>query len=263
MPPDPRIARSLNSYVTLPSMASGYDALHRNTELFTFDTVFIKERLPAEGLVLDIGCGTGRHLVALSTPRRRVVGMDLSEHMLDIAAVKTERRGANANLVRADMRAGLPFRDASFDAVICMFSTIGLIPSHVERVQFLHDVARVLKPGGLFVFHAHNRFYNIFYPWGLAWLLRTYTWDRLFGGLEPGDRIMPHYGEIEGMYLHIFSPREVRKLVRDGGMELKDMYYLNDERTGEIRGFLRAVRANGFLLAARRSGSGAVTREQG
>ena len=248
---DPRIERSLREYVTRPEMAFEYDRQHKRTLLLQFDTVLLKERLP-KGLILDIGCGTGRHVVGLRGDGREVIGMDLSEHMLGITAAKAEREGFEAKAVRADMRGALPFRDGSFDGAVSMFSTIGLIPTRAARAAFVREAARVLKPGGVFMFHVHNRLYNIIEPWGRLWLLRTYTWDRLFSRLEVGDRIMPHYGGIEGMYLHIFSAGEVKDMVSRGGMEMDGLYYLNDDRTGEVEGRLRGVRANGFIVTARK-----------
>lgn len=249
------IERSLHEYVTRPEMAFGYDVQHKGTQLLRFDTEFLKENLPG-GRLLDIGCGTGRHVVGLRGKGREVVGMDLSEHMLDITTAKAERAGFDARLVQADMRAGLPFRDASFDAVTCMFSTIGLIPTFAARVEFVREVKRVLRPGGKFVFHVHNRWYNLIAPWGRLWLVRTYMWDRLFSDLEVGDRVMPNYVGIEGMYLHIFSAGEVRGLLEAAGLALEKLLYLNDDRTGEVKGWLRGVRANGFIVVARKGPEG-------
>jgi SAM-dependent methyltransferase len=251
-----RVERSLKEYVTRPEMAFRYDAQHADTDLLRFDTEFLKEEMPREGRILDVGCGTGRHLLALSDNGRRVVGMDLSEHMLDISAAKLERAEVAARLVRADMRNPLPFRNGSFDGAICMFSTLGLIPSGAERVEFVREVRRVLKPGGVFAFHVHNRWHNLVSGWGRLWLLRTYLWDRFFSGLEPGDRLMARYGEIRGMYLHVFSLGEVRELIVAGGMELRRVFYLNEERTGEVEGRWRGVRANGFIVAAEKPHTG-------
>lgn len=246
----PRVEESLCEYVTSPAIALMYDRQHENTLLLTFDTQFLKENLPRAGRVLDVGCGTGRHVVTLSENGRQVVGMDLSRHMLDITAAKLERARLNAPLVQADMRAPLPFRDNTFDAAICMFSTIGLVPSAAGRLEFAKEVCRVLKPGGAFVVHVHNRLYNLFDHWGRAWLARTYTWDRLFSRLEVGDRVMPEYAGIKGMFLHIFSLGEVQRLLEGGGLAVKRAFYLNEERTGEVLGRFRSVRANGFILTA-------------
>jgi len=247
---DPNVNAALRKYVTSPAMALSYDRHYDGNELLEFDTRLLEETLPPRGLFLDVGAGTGRHLVTLSGGGRRFVGMDLSRHMLDVAAAKLERASIRAPLVLADMRAPLPFASGSFDGVLCMFSTIGLIPSAAGRAAFVSEAKRILRPGGLFVFHVHNRLYNVFHSWGRFWLLRTYTWDRLFSNLEIGDRIMPSYRGIKHMFLHIFSRDEVVSLVRDSGLELRRLVLLNSERTAEIRGPLPAWRSNGFIVIA-------------
>ncbi len=247
---DKRVNAALRKYVTDPGLALGYDRYYEDLALLDFDTRFLADALPHEGLVLDIGCGTGRHIITLGGAGRRFVGMDLSRHMLDVTCAKLERANLAAPLVRADMRAPLPFRDDSFDAVVCMFSTIGLIPSAAGRVAFVREVARILRPGGTFVFHVHNRLNNLLTSWGRLWLLRTYTWDRVFTDLEVGDRVMPTYRGIRNMFLHVFSPAEVRRLISDGGLEMTRMALLNKERTGETHGPLCQWRANGLIVSA-------------
>jgi SAM-dependent methyltransferase len=54
-------------------------------------------------------------------------------------------------LVMADLWERLPFEDASFDAVIALHGTLAHAPSEAARVAFPHEVARVLRPGGVFL----------------------------------------------------------------------------------------------------------------
>jgi len=253
-----RIADSIRKYAGSPAIALAYDRHYEDTPLLDFDTELLKRELPAGGRLLDIGCGTGRHLVELGRHGLECVGMDLSEYMLELAAAKTEEIRLRPLLLRADMREGLPFRGASFDHVLCMFSTIGLVAPSERRLAFVGDVKRVLRPGGTFHFHVHNRLYNLTTPWGRAWLARTYVFDRLWTDLEVGDRIMPVYRGIDDMYLHVFSLREVRKLLAAAGLELERVHYLNARRDGVLAGKrFASVRANGFILSARKPAQGA------
>lgn len=250
---DPRIARSLKSYVERADLATSYDSHYEDTPLLDFDTVFLAQELKPPGRVLDIGCGTGRHLISLSGEGHRCVGMDLSEHMIEISGRKLSEEGIEADLVRADMRDPLPFQDGTFDHVICMFSTMGLIPGEANRLAFVREVNRVMRPGGTFALHVHNRLYNILGGWDPVWLLRTYTWDRVFTDLEIGDRVMTYYRGVEGMYLHVFTYKEVKKLLAGGGFAIRRAAFLNDDREGEITGPLASIRANGFVIAAEKA----------
>lgn len=99
--------------------------------------------LPRAGLVLDIACGAGRHLHAMSEVGLRVCGLDYSADLL--------RSGNLAgHAVRADMRA-IPFADASFDWACSLFTSFGYFDSARDDEQMFANAARVLKRGGCFV----------------------------------------------------------------------------------------------------------------
>lgn len=97
--------------------------------------------------VLDLACGSGRYLTALSGRGIRAWGLDLSEFLLTEAV---EREGLKGRLVRGDMRR-LPFGNGTVDAVINMFTSFGYFAGDVENVVVIQEVARILTPGGIFV----------------------------------------------------------------------------------------------------------------
>jgi len=101
--------------------------------------------------VLDLGCGAGRLATYLRPLTNQYVGADISEHMLAYC------RGHFPELKfqQADMRQ-LPFADGAFDCVFAVFNLFDAV-SHEDRLRVLADVRRVLTPGGLLVFSAHNR----------------------------------------------------------------------------------------------------------
>lgn len=100
--------------------------------------------------VLDVACGTGLnfpHLRELVDERGKVVGVDLTPAMLDIARKMIVKNGwTNVEVHEADA-ANLPFPDTSFDKVIVSFALI-IIPDYVRAIE---QVRRVLVPGGRFV----------------------------------------------------------------------------------------------------------------
>jgi SAM-dependent methyltransferase len=93
------------------------------------------------GRLLDVGCGTGAHTAAFAERAWEVVGVDVSEDLLERA------RERGVRVVNADAGA-LPFGKESFDAVVSMWT-------HTDVDDFnaaVREAARVLRPGGAFVY---------------------------------------------------------------------------------------------------------------
>lgn len=102
--------------------------------------------LPRGGSALDVATGTGDLAFALARvagPQGRVVGVDFTEAMLDLARRKIDGAAPAPEFRHADAL-NLPFPDASFDAV-----TIGFGLRNVTDVpRALSEMRRVLRPGG-------------------------------------------------------------------------------------------------------------------
>ena len=96
---------------------------------------------------LDVCCGTGDFAFALARaagPEGRVVGVDFSEPMLDIARAKARRTGLERSEFVPGNALELPFDDGTFDCV-----TVGFGLRNVSDVSAaVAEMARVAKPGG-------------------------------------------------------------------------------------------------------------------
>lgn len=98
--------------------------------------------------VLDVGIGPGRGVALLSGNGRRVVGVDASRRMLRLADAHLTAERVRASLMRANALA-LPFRSASFDAVVSTYLLDVL--TDAEIAPALNELIRVLSPGGRLV----------------------------------------------------------------------------------------------------------------
>lgn len=98
--------------------------------------------------VLDAGCGYGRIAIPLAARGYRVSGLDLSAPLLISAREAALTQGVRLPLVTGDMTR-LPFRDASFDAVICLWSAYYEVLDPTDQVRTLAEMWRVLDDRGL------------------------------------------------------------------------------------------------------------------
>ncbi|MEJ2366965.1 MAG: ubiquinone/menaquinone biosynthesis methyltransferase [Acidobacteriota bacterium] len=105
----------------------------------------VKSLSPRDGgAYLDICTGTGDlALAVLARVKCRMLGMDFSRPMLDIARGKAEKRGRRLTLCEADAL-HLPIADASIDGAMVAFG----VRNFEDLDQGLGEIYRVLKPGG-------------------------------------------------------------------------------------------------------------------
>ena len=97
-------------------------------------------------LILDIATGTGDFAIeALALKPEKIVGVDISEGMLEVGREKMRRKSLSEKI---EMKLGdserLPFEDNIFDAIIVAFG----VRNFEHLAQGLSDMHRVLKPGG-------------------------------------------------------------------------------------------------------------------
>lgn len=159
----------------------------------------------ARGRVLEIGMGTGRNLPFYDRSKlTQLVGVDPALQMHRLAQRRSAKAGIHVDLVglSADR---LPLPDAHFDTVVCTY-TLCSIP---DPLAALHEVRRVLKPDGRFLFCEHGRAPD-------AALAR---WQ---------DRLQPCWMPLAGG-CHL--DRDVPALLRDAGLNAQvDQGYLSGPR---------------------------------
>ena len=120
--------------------------------------------LPQKCCILDIGCATGRTSIALAKEGHVVTGTDVAERLIEKAQVAAEEQDLAITYQVCDP-VMLPFPDKVFDAVL-MLKTYCYVPKRQNRVAWLNEIARVLKPAG--------------------WLfLVQYTIDGIFDNYDP------------------------------------------------------------------------------
>jgi ubiquinone/menaquinone biosynthesis C-methylase UbiE len=181
---------------------------------------------PDGGDVLDVPCGFGRHSLPLAAAGYRIVGVDRSQTLLDEARA---RSGATAGpeLVRADYRT-LPFPDASFDAALNLFTSLGYLGDREDTLA-LREIGRVLRPGGRLVIETMHRdllvrgFHE--HDWRLAGegrlLLEQRTFDPASGVAQTTVTLIGSGGDRESrtFSIRVYSATELLAMLTDAGFE--------------------------------------------
>lgn len=130
------------------------------------------EHQPPEVRILDVACGTGRHLLELHRRGyRQAEGCDLSPDMIGLAHSKLESEGFPMPLFEADMQS-LPVEKGPYDAVTMWLTAIGHMVTNAELFATLKSLYAMLRPGGLLVLETINYFWIMdhFMPQEDTWI---------------------------------------------------------------------------------------------
>lgn len=163
--------------------------------------------------ILDVGCGTGRTTYPLSEYGFDVVGIDISERMVERArSLFPELR------FEVDDVTDLGFEDDEFDYAIFAHNGIDYVHPVSERRRAFEELGRVLKPGGILVFSTHNSWYRFPAIAGDLPFLKTFYLDN--GNLR---RLFRRYkiDTIGGdpLWTHLTNPIRQRRQLERCGLE--------------------------------------------
>jgi ubiquinone/menaquinone biosynthesis C-methylase UbiE len=97
--------------------------------------------------ILDLGCGSGRHLVYLAKHGFEVYGIDIAPEGIKIARKWLREEKLKANLKVGDIYKKLPYQNNFFDAIISM---VTLHHNRIEKIRkLIKEIERILKSKGL------------------------------------------------------------------------------------------------------------------
>jgi ubiquinone/menaquinone biosynthesis C-methylase UbiE len=132
----------------------------RSMEEAAISSLLAQVRLPQEGVALDLPTGTGRMIPLLRNHCKRIIASDISQPMLADAA----RYGADQYLLGDASAVNLPI--GSVDLILASRFLF-----HFETPQpFFREAARLLRPGGYYLFDAYNWTPRVWIPGSQRWL---------------------------------------------------------------------------------------------
>lgn len=159
----------------------------RLRDLDGYSSEVLAHFLKPRGMVLEVGCGEGRNLIWIAANKElKVVGIDINAEYL-------KKAKSSVTVARADA-CKLPFKDSSFDCVLC-----SEVLEHLENPEScVNECRRILKEGGIAVFacptlniplkflipiyrklagipkHSHEEHLNVFSAKDIANILKNY-----------------------------------------------------------------------------------------
>lgn len=167
---------------------------------------FVLERcgLAPGARLLDVGCGPGRHVIELARRGYGVVGIDPSGAMLAAARQRALDVGVNAQFMQIKGEA-LSLKDR-FDAVVCLFTTLGQMNGGEDNRTLIPRVHTVLRPQGWFVVEAPQR----------DWIAENLRESDRFGSGDHYTAVSRQYDPRDDVVTEVFevvSPQQTRQYV--------------------------------------------------
>ncbi len=204
-----------------------------DTSVADRDAEFVERALsiapPAR--VLELGCGFGRHAVALAKRGYHVTGTDLSPAMLAIAQKLAADAGVDVRWERRDMRelAGL----GPFDACTCLYTVLGYFDDD-QNESVLRAVHGLLAPGARLMLDVTNPLPQLHRWPGESWkeistgvrreasrydpLTGRLTTERVLYRADGGKLTMPP------SVVRMYAPHELRAMLLRSGFEVEQLF---------------------------------------
>jgi ubiquinone/menaquinone biosynthesis C-methylase UbiE len=162
-----------------------------------------------KGPLLDVGCGAGLAAVELARRGHAVQALDSVLEMVRLTRTRATKKGLDS-LVKCELGdvQALPFADQTFSMVIAA----GVLPWLPSIEGAVHEMCRVLEPGGHLIVSVNNR-------WGLSWFLDPLT-NPLLGPVKECVRpTLRRFGDGRPRIgVHLTSIKECEALLQANGM---------------------------------------------
>ncbi|MBU0496952.1 MAG: class I SAM-dependent methyltransferase [Candidatus Thermoplasmatota archaeon] len=204
----------IESIQTWDTIADSFDKTRKNPWAQVNEYI---ASLSSHSLIIDLGCGNGRHLIPAILHCRSVIGFDISRRMLEISSEKIMViKMQNTPLVQGTLYA-LPFVDKTFDAALCIAS-IHNIKKRKFRQNCFKEIYRILRSNGTALISVWSREQNRF--------KEKITKKQKSTDTELGD--IDIYWRQDNLdiprFYHLYTLKEFREDIEAGGFTIQSMH---------------------------------------
>lgn len=220
------------------SFAQVYDLFMDNIpyeEWASYVKELLAEQGVEQGLVLDLGCGTGSLTELLAEAGYDMIGVDCSEDMLEMALEKRERSGQDILYLLQDMREFELY--GTVRAVVSICDSMNYLLEYEDLVQVMRLANNYLDPGGVFIFDLNTEYkYRKLMgdsTFAEAREESSFIWENFYDQEERVNEyaltLFIKEGELyrrfeETHYQKCYSLEEIRQAAQEAGMEFVAAY---------------------------------------
>lgn len=175
-------------------------------------------------VLLDLGCGSGRAIMAGLTRGYRVIGVDISQGQIDEAHRSLSiMKGTKYELIKADMRS-VPLEDGASHRTLSIAS-LHHLPDRVSRISALREALRLTADDGMLLVSVWSWDQDRFRDRYLSLIRGDREADEL-DGPDPGDTLVPWNDGVRAVrFYHLYGHTELDLDVISAGWSIIRSYF--------------------------------------
>jgi ubiquinone/menaquinone biosynthesis C-methylase UbiE len=179
------------------------------------------ENLKNTNVIMDMGCGNGRHLIPSAERSKFVIGFDLSRELLNIAKKKTAQKNLkNVDFIHGDA-AHIPVKNNYFDAILYV-AALHNIPSREKRIQSLREMKRIMKKQATALVTVWSRWQDKYRKEFIKkWFKRTKNLE--FGDIEIDWKLEK---QAIPRFYHLYGKKELEDDIKTAGLKIEKIMKL-------------------------------------